>query len=358
MRAKELVLTDFRNVQHQVVSFSPEINFLIGPNAQGKTNFIESIYFLAHGKSFRTKDHRDLIRWGCEEGRIELSLEMEEGEDQVISKLNLEKKEVYKNDKKTTGNIKTLFVVLFAPEEILVIKGSPHGRRQYIDTLLSKLSPSYFKTLKNYQRVVVQKNKLLKSEEIEEKKKRELLETWEGPLVDLGGELIRQRREWLERFNRFVGNRYDDISRVPSFASLEYCPEVEENGESFQKRIQEKRELELILKRALVGPHLDDYSATVCQKELKHFGSQGEARTFSLSLKLAEVDLIKEIHERQPILLLDDVVSELDEERNNYLFHYLENFSGQVIVTAVGAHLLPARAIQNGKIFSVKEGKI
>ena len=361
MYIKTLSLTDFRNVSRQTLALDSKLNLLVGANAQGKTNFLEAIYLLAHGLSFRTNEFRDLIRWEAATAKIQAQAMLPEGEDFLEVQINSEKKSLWRNEKKTSWSRAsfgptTLLAVLFAPEEILVLKGSPQGRRHYIDALVEKLSPAYGKTLKNYHRVVVQRNKLLQDEAMNPNQLETLLETWDAPLIDLGGQLIQERKLWTDRLNQHLTARYEDMSQSKSQAQLIYQPHVESDAAAFSQKLSERKALEKILRRSLVGPHRDDYVATLRNNPVKGFGSQGESRTFTLALKCAEIDLIQEVHQQTPILLLDDVVSELDEARNHYFFHYLLQFAGQVVVTATSEKLLPGATLKVAKTFRIQNG--
>ena len=355
MSVIKVTVSDFRNLSLQTLSLNSGLNVFVGQNAQGKTNFLEAVFLLGCGKSFRTAEYRDLISWEKQTAQISADLSSTDGRDSVKVFLHRDRKEIFINDKKASWLKKPLLTVLFAPEEILMLKGSPAGRRQYVDDLISKLSPVYAKALKNYHRVLVQRNRLLKEQEDSRKLEAEL-PIWDAPLIELGGGLILERKRWIEKLNSLLARQYDSVAAEGSMAQLIYQPQVENDAGVFQERLLERRALEKVLHRTLTGPHRDDFQACLGARGVKPFGSQGEARTFTLALKLAEIDLIQEVHQKTPVLLLDDVISELDPSRNEHLFKTLETFAGQMLVTTTDLQLLPGQARQKAKIFEVSRG--
>lgn len=334
------------------------LNLLVGANAQGKTNLLEAIHFLGFGKSFRLQDWRGLIRWGSEESLIRVFAVTPQGEEEKRATLSLSQKKFFKNAKSTLPNsFNSLPLVLFAPESILLLKNAAEERRDYIDSLLTKLSPSYGGELRRYKRALSQRNKILKEEFLSETRKEEGLRLWEEPLSKHGNFIIAARDSWLKKINEGLREYYFQISGMTQKkASFVYEPNVAEGG--FENRFEIRRHEEKIRQHTLVGPHRDEIHPSLNGEKIKGYGSQGELRTFTLALKLTEIDLFKEVLGKTPILLLDDVLSELDGSRVKYFLHYLERFSGQVFMTATSLSLVPPNSLQAHRGWEVKDGEI
>lgn len=369
MHLLSLSLKNFRNFSELSLKAHPRLNIFVGPNAQGKTNILEAIHFLAFGKSFRLQHYPELIRFGEAQSRIGAWLEAPVGSEERTAFLTAEKKIFAKDGKKTTPNqFKSMPLVLFAPEVILLLKESPQARRDYADGLISKLSPTYGDHWTRYKKALSQRNKLLKDEALSPEEKRKQMALWETPLVEEGGCLIQERREWLARLSEKTALHYHTIAgSLEKKVGLEYHPHTE--PENLERRFEERREEELQREMTLVGPHRDEISPCLRWEvggsperaaggAIRAFGSQGEMRSFTLAMKLAEIQLFEEILGRSPILLLDDVVSELDERRSRLFFDYLQTFKGQVFATATAITLFPANSLKNFAGFGVEKGQI
>lgn len=357
MYLKALHLIRFRNLADVSLSLHPHLNVLVGNNAQGKTNIIEAIHLLSFGKSFRVQDYKDLMAWGEKECFIRSWVFNEIGEEERNIHLTAEKKQFYKNAKPVSPNqFLTLPLVLFAPESILLLKESPQGRREYIDDLISVCLPPYAKHLRDYKRALAQRNKLLKDEFLSREEKQKQMELWEAPMREQGSIIIEERKRWLGNFNLFLEKHYAAVAGLEKGASFVYRPNVE--AEAFALRQQSLREEELDRGVSLVGPHRDDFVPSLNQQPIKNFGSQGELRTFTLALKLAEIEFLEETLSFSPLLLLDDVVSELDEKRNAFFFKHLENFKGQIFATATALNLFPKSSLKEYLCWELQEGKV
>ena len=341
MHIRGLYLRNFRNIGEASFQFHPHFNVLVGDNAQGKTNVIEAAHFLAFGRSFRLSDFRGLIRWGEMEGILRCELEMPVGSEERGARLTLDKKKMFKNGKPATPNqFESMPLVLFAPEEIFLLKDSPQARRDYIDGFLSKIVPGYSKVLTNYKRALLQRNRLLKDEAVSKGQKLDQMVFWEGPLLENGTVLVKERSFWIDRLNEKLSVHYNIIAgNGQKNARFLYVPNA--GIENFAQLQVQRREEEIERQTTLVGPHRDDLRGALNDEPIVAFGSQGEMRTFTLSLKLAEIDLFEEILGRLPIFLLDDVASELDEKRNSFFFEFLKNYRGQIFATATSLSLFP-----------------
>lgn len=357
MHIRGLYLKNFRNILESSFQFHPHFNVLVGANAQGKTNVIEAVYLLAFGRSFRIPDFRGLICWGKSEGVVRCDLEVLVGREERAVHLTADKKRMLKNGKATSPNqFESMPLVLFAPEEILLLKESPQARRDYIDGFLSKIVPSYSKALANYKRALLQRNKLLKDETLSNAQKLDQMVFWEGPLLENGITLIKERTKWTCLLNEKLACHYNTVAGSgQKKAEFLYVPNavIENFGEMQTKRREEEIERQI----TLVGPHRDDLRGTLNGEPIVAFGSQGEMRTFTLSLKLSEIDLFEEVLNRHPIFLLDDVASELDEKRNAFFFEFLKNYKGQIFTTATSLSLFPKGVLESFSAWQIEEGK-
>lgn len=355
MHLKGLTLKNFRNISEISLSFHPQFNILVGDNAQGKTNIIEAITLLSFGKSFRVQDYKDLIAWNEKESFIRSWVWNEIGEEERSVHLHGEKKEFYKNGKSASANqFLAMPLVLFAPESILLLKESPQERRDYVDQLISTSHPVYAKKLRDYKKALAQRNKVLKDETLSREERQKQAELWEGPLIENGRHLIEQRKEWLNQFNPFLEKNYISVAGKEKTAVFTYVPNVE--AELFTAQQQARRDEELDRGMSLVGPHRDDFIPALNRQPIKHFGSQGELRTFTLALKLAEIEFLETTLGVSPFLLLDDVVSELDERRSHFFFDHLKNFKGQIFATATSFDLFPKTALTEHQKWEMKNG--
>ncbi len=368
MFLKSIHLKSFRNIKDQNFDLNPKFNLLIGANAQGKTNVVEAAYLFATGKSFRTSEFRDMMMWNANSTHVDSETEGSLGYDNLRVTLNDAKKEFFKNGKRIRpGTTKGLCAVLFAPEEILLLRGQPAARRKHIDTLISQVFPVHGMLTKKYSKIVFQRNKLLQDKEIGRSTKIQNLKPWNQQLIDVGSKLICERTRWLDLLNTFLPDRYFAIAKNDGEAKFIYKPALGEEvlnldedrvRSKMEERLREREEDELIRGTSLVGPHRDDVRAVVGNREMKVYGSQGQHRTFTLALKISEMDFIKAETGETPVLILDDVASELDENRNKFLFEYLRGIDGQVFITATDdkdVRLLPG---QDLSVFGVKSGEI
>ena len=368
MHINSLHLKDFRNFECEKFGFGPGFNILIGKNAQGKTNVIEALCLLARGRSFRTSEFRDMIRWKAEGSEVRSVASGEAGSDDLRVSLDSSRKSFFRNEKKTTpGGFRGLAAVLFAPEEILLLRDSPSARRHYIDGLISQVAPTYRGLARNYERVVGHRNRLL--QEMGENSRAGLaaLKGWEEQLVDLGAKIVTSRSAWCAKLNEHIPGRYSAIAPQDGEASFAYRPhcgdEAAAGGEASVRerlscQLEERRRDEIERGFTLVGPHRDELEARIGGAAVKSFGSQGQHRTFVLSLKIAEIDLIREVTGETPILLLDDVASELDKERNSFFFNYLSEQRGQVFVTATDADAIGLSGTAKTKLFTIESGRL
>ena len=352
MTISHLNLKEFRNFNEGHLSFRNRFQIFVGPNAQGKTNILESLYLLSIGKSFRVSDFRDLIRWNSDAGHIKAFIKTNVGEEVREAVLTRDKKHFLKNGKPASPNqFNSMPLVLFAPEEILLLRSSPGARRDFIDNLFTKLSPIYGDNLRRYHLALSHRNKLLKKNELDSVSREEQVRFWESPLLEHGDILWKERFRLLTFLNPILERHYRVIAGTEfKSARFDYCP----NNDTFDLR----RADELIRGFTLVGPHRDEIIPSLNADPIAHAGSQGEMRSFTLALKLTEIELFENILKKTPILLLDDVMSELDENRSRFFFDYLKTFRGQVFATATALHLFPKNARAGAEVWSVENGTV
>ncbi|MFA5812347.1 MAG: DNA replication/repair protein RecF, partial [bacterium] len=345
MLIESLRLRDFRNAADLRLVPGQRINLLVGRNAQGKTNIIEAIGLLSTGQSFRAPDFRDMIRWDREAAEVSARAICAAGSDELKINIDVRRKLFTRNEKRVTSKAPSnFFTVLFAPEEILLLKGPPAGRRRYIDSLIFQLSQPHRNHAMQYDKVMRQRNRLLQDIRLSESARTTGLRPWDEQLAELGSRIIVARNDWCGRINSLLPDRYRSIAPEEGYARFAYAPHCGQRAlekglegvmERLREQLEERRKDELVRGVSLVGPHRDDLEAEIGPSRVKHFGSQGQHRSFVLALKIAEMDLLREAAGgEEPILLLDDVASELDPERNRYFFEGLRAARGQVFITA------------------------
>ncbi|HHW49146.1 MAG TPA: DNA replication/repair protein RecF [Clostridiaceae bacterium] len=368
MYVKCLRLNNFRNYDNEEIEFSDSFNIIYGENAQGKTNILESIFICASGRSHRTNRDADLIKFGRQGYAVNLQVNRKDKETliQVIYKKD-GKKSVKINDipVKKIGNLMGhLNVVMFSPEDLLIIKEGPSERRRFLDITISQLKPSYFYDLQQYAKIITQRNTLLK--EIENKKGLlDTLEIWNNNIVKTGARIIKTRRNFVNKLSKIAEEKHRKITNGTENLRLKYacsfnienCESTEEIEKEFEKALEKVYESELKRCTTLVGPQRDDCEILLNGMNIKLYGSQGQQRSAVLSMKLSEIDIMKEDTGESPILLLDDVMSELDSSRQEYLFESIKSI--QTFITCTEKSFFEGKVPEkSSKFFRVKNGKI
>lgn len=360
MWLKHLSIQHFRNYQELEVEFHPGLNIFLGQNAQGKTNILESIYFLALTRSHRTRNDRDLIYFGSTDFKVSGQLQRENGplplEISLTPKGRITKVNHLKQAK-LSNYIGHMNVVLFAPEDLQLIKGSPAGRRKFIDIELGQMKPLYLSDLSQYNHVLKQRNSYLKNSE---KIDATFLEVLDSQLANFGSRVIHHRLEFIKKLEAKAEEKHTRLSDNKEDLSIQYQSTVfSEEGndieEQFLSMLEKNRQKDIFRKTTSIGPHRDDLAFFINNMNAT-FGSQGQHRSVVLSLKLAEIELMEEITREKPILLLDDVMSELDNYRQLQLLETISNNIQTFITTTTLDHLkdLPEEL----KIFTVQAGHI
>jgi len=353
MQITSINLKNFRNLSEQRVELAPRINIFYGDNGQGKTNFLESLYFCATGRSHRAVSDKELIAF--DETNAFVQLKYSEG--QIHVHLENSRKGISVNGvpvKKLGDLLGNLVVVMFGPEDLELAKEGPTVRRRFMDMEICKLSPLYYNELSNYYRGLRQRNNLLKSVA----KDRGLLDTipvWDEALVNHGTKIYKLRKKFVEEIGEITMVVYKKIAGDKENISLHYKPNI--TPENFLDKLGRSRERDLKLATTTVGIHKDDIQILINEKDIRAFGSQGQQRTASLSLKLAEIELIKNVRDKNPVLLLDDVLSELDEKRQKHLLSLIEEI--QTVITCTGMEDVLKKVNQNDtKVFYVENGQV
>lgn len=357
MIVKSLELMDYRNYNHLNMQFHNGTNILYGENAQGKTNILEAIYLCGTTKSHRGSKDKDIIRFQKDEAHVRILLEKNEIQHKIDLHLKKNKSKGVAIDgvaiKKQGELFGMLNLVFFSPEDLYIIKNGPGDRRRFLDLELCQLDKLYLYHLTNYNKTLVQRNNLLKQISY----KKELLDTlyiWDSKLIEYGIKVIETRKQFIQRLDHLVRDIHSRLTGGKEELLLQYEPNV--TVSEFEAKLKKSLERDLNLKMTNVGPHRDDLCFFLGQTDIRKFGSQGQQRTAALSLKLAEIDLVKSIIHENPILLLDDVLSELDRNRQNHLLNSIGDI--QTIITCTGLEEFVNHRFQYNKIFHVVEGTV
>ncbi|MFC1729795.1 DNA replication/repair protein RecF [candidate division KSB1 bacterium] len=361
MRLKSLQINAFRNLKKVELSFDPDqsVFSLVGPNGQGKTNVLEAIFLLAISKSFRTRENEDLINFEWDYCAIKGVVEKGEDAtelDMVVTRQPLKKTlKVNGVQKKAVDYIGNLNVVFFSPDDIGMIHLAPGVRRRYLDLLLSQLDHEYLEDSLKYQHALKQRNSLLK-QIINSGADESELDFWDDQLADFGLKIMNKRKMVVDELNDYASGFYKDVSDNDDDLKIEYFPKLQlEDPESIKKTLGKNRSRDIAIGSTQLGPHRDDLIFLCNGHDMSSFASRGEWRSLVLTLKFAEIDLLKKKKGFYPILLLDDVFSELDENRQKYLFNMIKNT--QTFITTTHSEFLDVIEGSN-QIYKVKNGEI
>lgn len=357
MRIESVELKNYRNYKELHIDFDPGINVLYGDNAQGKTNLLEAVYVGATTKSHRSSKDKELIGFGEEESHIKMKLFRDEVPCRIDMHLKKNKaKGVAVNGipiKKASELFGIINVVFFSPEDLNLIKNGPAERRRFLDLELCQLNRLYVHALVQYNRIVIQRNKLLKDLGFQPEYE-DMLDIWDQQLVSYGKELIVYRREFIDQLNSIIWEIHRKLSGGKEQLVIQYEPNAE--AEELEAALKRSRFSDQKQKTTLVGPHRDDLCFYVNQIDIRKFGSQGQQRTAALSLKLAEIELVKKMVKDYPVLLLDDVLSELDSGRQQHLLSCISHI--QTLITCTGLDDFISHNFQIDKLFHVVNGRI
>ena len=358
MKLKNLVLKNYRNCKDIELTFGTQKSLIIGKNAQGKTNILESIYLLSDLKSPRTSVLAELIKFG--ESGFEVGAEIEKNDTDIEldfaytadKKRILKVNKVKSNPKDFRSAIKT---VLFSTKDLLLLRGAPQDRRDWLDRAISQIYPAYSERLNKYDKIRIQKNNLLKSETPD----LSLLDIYNEQIIVTGANIIFLRKKFLKEIESISREKHKVISNNEDL-TLSYTFDgetAEEISNNLKKELAERRNEEIARRQSCVGPHRDDIEFKINGSDAVKFASQGQQRTLVLALKLGELEIIREKTGSSPILLLDDVLAELDEIRQNYLLKSIEK-GVQTIITSVDTLLFEEDFLKDVKIFKIENGSV
>ncbi|MGF7186434.1 DNA replication and repair protein RecF [Desulfitispora alkaliphila] len=365
MLVNNIHLECFRNYKKLDLSLEAMLVILVGENAQGKTNLLESIYYLSRGSAHRSNRDKDLINWNESYFKILAHVSREDYDYRLGFTYDEKGKKLTVNGVKRSriGEASDYFnTVIFAPEDLKILKGSPSERRNYLDSLISQLNPQYNYYLTQYNKVLYQRNNLLKKL-IYKRESVDTLVIWDSQLSFYGSRILVKRFDYLNRLMKNAQVMHSSITNSRETLDIKYNSsltydiswDVNKIQQGFEERLVGERNNEIKRGTTLVGPHRDDFTVTVNQREVKVYGSQGQQRTCVLSLKLAELEMIYEEKDSYPLLLLDDVMSELDESRRNFLLK-LTKGKVQTIITTTDLNALPQSSLKEALIYIIKSG--
>lgn len=365
MYIEKISLKNYRNLTETLLTLNPNLNLFIGNNGQGKTNFLEAIYLLGTSSSHRNSNNKDLITWEKNKSLVQVKLIKKDQTLKISFLIHNNKKTVEINNTpltKISELLGNLNVVLFSPEDLNLVKGGPEYRRNFLNIEISQVSKYYNHLLHKYNHVLKQRNNLLKN--IRDKRsKKDLLAVWDQQLITLGSKIIEKRIEVVEKIKILARLAQRNITDAHENLNLSYDCNLKGNLQKkeisliFKQDLANNREREIKLGYTLTGPHRDDLVLKVNDIDIRKYGSQGQQRTTALALKLAELEFMKSETGEYPILLLDDVFSELDEKRRNTLIKTINN-KIQTIITSTDLNNLQQINNNSYKLFKVKKGVI
>lgn len=357
MIIKSIELQNFRNYEDLNISFDEGTNIFYGDNAQGKTNILEAAYLSGTTKSHKCSKDKEMIRFGEQESHIRTVVVKKDKEYQIDMHLkNNRSKGIAINKvpiKKASELFGILNMVFFSPEDLNIIKNGPAERRRFLDSELCQLDKIYLSDLTTYNKILNQRNKLLK-DMVYRPDLKDTLPVWDMQLVETGRKIIRRRKQFVDDLNEIVHDIHYRISGEKEDLLLQYEPSIEDIF--FEDELSRVKERDMRQCMTSVGPHRDDLLFSIGEVDIRKFGSQGQQRTSALSLKLSEIELVKRSIHDTPVLLLDDVLSELDSNRQNYLLNSIHDT--QTLITCTGLDEFVKNRFHINKIFKVVQGTV
>ena len=357
MYIESLQLRNFRNYESLSIDFDRGTNILYGDNAQGKTNILEAVYLCGTGRSHRGSKDREMIRFGEEEAHIRLLVK----KNQMSSRIDLHLKKSRAKGAAVNGIpihrsrelLGIVNLVFFSPEDLNIIKNGPSERRKFTDLELCQLEKMYISDLSSYNQVLNQRNKLLKDIYFKPSLE-ETLDIWDEQLLEYGKIIISKRRTFIEELNFIIKDIHENLTGGKESIEIFYEPNTVE--EDFAQKLRSSREKDLKMKTTVTGPHRDDLCVMVNGIDIRKYGSQGQQRTAALSIKLSEIYLVKKRTGDTPVLLLDDVLSELDSSRQNDLMKSIHDI--QTVITCTGLDDFVSHQFEINRVFHVVKGNI
>ena len=357
MFINSLELSNYRNYNNLSITFNPGITILYGDNAQGKTNILEAIYVSGTTKSHRGSSDKEIIKFEEDESHIRLNLTKNDVGHRIDMHLRKNKSKGVAVDgqsiKKTGELFGIIHIIFFSPEDLSIIKNAPSERRKFLNLELCQLNKLYYHNYTNYNKALNHRNTLLK-QICFRPSLIDTLDMWDASLIEYGKGIIEERENFIRQLNDIVKSIHSHLTGGKESIEIGYEKNVE--IKDYENAIKAKREIDLKYQSTQVGPHRDDICFYINGIDVRKFGSQGQQRTAALSLKLAEIELVKSIIHDNPILLLDDVMSELDSNRKNYLLDSIKEI--QTIVTCTGYDDFIKSRLHINQIYKVTNGTI
>ncbi len=352
MKVNKIKIQNFRNISDIYLEFDDEINVICGENAQGKTNIIEALWLFSGAKSFRGTKDNEYIKFGEKKAKIYTEFNMlgVENSAQIVFE---DKKTAFLNEKKlsNTSSLAGKFnAVVFSPSDLTLVTDGPDKRRRFLDTAIGQLYPNYIEILRNYTRAVMQRNKIIKDYRYD-KTLSVMLDVFETEIVDMGNKITEYRKRYINILNKYVSKIYSGISSGKENVEIFY---LSKNEILDNEILKNSRQNDMFTATTSVGPHRDDIVFKINEISARNFGSQGQKRSVALSLKLAGAEVIKEISGEYPICLLDDVMSELDEGRQNYILNHIRNW--QSFITCCDTSNI--KNLKAGKVINIRNGGV
>lgn len=357
MYIESLELKNYRNYQDLQLDFDKGTNIFYGDNAQGKTNILESVYLCGTTKSHRGSKDKEIIRFGEEESHIRMMIRKDELSYKIDMHLRKNKAKGVAINGLPIKKARELFgivnLVFFSPEDLNIIKNGPGERRRFMDLELCQLDQIYLTDLAGYNHIVNQRNRLLKDLYMNPSL-RETLDIWDMQMLQYGTKIIKKRKAFVRDLNQVIQDIHHNLTGGIEHLEVVYEPSTE--AEDFENVLKKNRERDIRMKMTSAGPHRDDLSFVVNGIDIRKYGSQGQQRTAALSLKLSEIYLVKEKIKDTPILLLDDVLSELDNNRQTYLLDCIHDI--QTLITCTGLDDFVSNQFHLNKVFRVIKGEV
>ena len=365
MYVESLALKDFRNYEALDIRFSDKINILYGDNAQGKTNILESIFLAATTRSHKKSKEKDIIRFGQDNSYIRLGVNKRDVGHRIDVHIKSTGNKGIAIDgipiKRATELFGLINIIMFSPEDLSIVKNGPGERRRFMDMEICQLSRLYYSNLSTYNKVLDQRNNTLKQISFHKGRPsdeggslEDTLDIWDIQLVEAGKAIIKERSNFISMMNEIIEDIHGSITSSNEKLELRYEPNV--SIDDFEDTLKNKRAIDIKNTVTMTGPHRDDFGIYINDIDVRVYGSQGQQRTAALSLKLAEIELVKDIINDNPILLLDDVMSELDSKRRESLLSRISNI--QTIITCTGYDDFIKQRINVDKIYKISNGKI
>jgi len=355
MICKKIVYRDFRNIENASLEFSPETNILIGSNAQGKTSAIEGIYLFARGKSFRSQHDTDMIRFDCDFATADMEFDDGRREHKMRIAYSRDGRRLCRHNgvdiKKLSEFIGHFRAVIFCPNHLSLVKDGPSIRRSFIDTAISQIQPSYVAMLQKYNSILSQRNALIKNAYFQRDVFDSTVEYWSEQLAQAAEKISEKRAWYTSLLSRYANELIGDMTSEKEKLSLSY--RSEKTREDYFRELMSNHEREIKYGSTLYGVHKDDLDIVLCGHDARSFASQGQQRSIALALKLSEGEISRKECGSYPVFLLDDVLSELDEKRREYILSGLSD--RQTFITSCNEE--DFKGIGNAVTYTVKQGE-